>query len=483
MTILRKQKNPTREKAYVTLALTALLCITAFSTANASEDQNQTVNQYYGFPDNAMQYNRTEITPTGQIDQIRENENYVFNYRNLTIAINSTKDCEFKITMDPTLKPKVVSLSIEPTRNMSLTMNMSSTPSEAEMVRNQTLNFYLGLETNANIDLQAQIKLRINQTELSQELNREVNASGLTWQYYYPAEHQWVTVPSWIEQNNYLVCNTTHFSTWTVVEQNTEAGEPSGTGNYPNLPGVPDNAVQHNKTEITPIAEMEQIKAGEPALFQYKNLTMLMNTNQNCSVVFTADPEVKPKIFGLSIVSNQTMTLTMNMHRQPLQGEQTFEHALNFYFGIEPNAEVQLNAQLRFYINQTELNQELNRIVDASKLTWMYWNTTRAQWEPVESFMDQNGYLACNTDHFSTWIVAEVSDQAIPQPEETAAASPTQTPIESDSTSPSPEVSPTQEAPDTTKQNGVPSEYLYLGVAVALAIIMIVGFFALNRRR
>jgi hypothetical protein len=40
----------------------------------------------------------------------------------------------------------------------------------------------------------------------------------------------------------------------------------------------------------------------------------------------------------------------------------------------------------------------------------MYWNRTRAEWEAVESQMDQNGYLVCNTDHFSTWTVAEISE-------------------------------------------------------------------------
>jgi len=82
------------------------------------------------------------------------------------------------------------------------------------------------------------------------------------------------------------------------------------------------------------------------------------------------------------------------------------ERTLNFYLGMEPNSELQLNAQIRLHINQTELDRELNRVVNASKLTWMYWNQTRTEWELVESHMDQNGYLLCNTDHFSTWTVS-----------------------------------------------------------------------------
>jgi hypothetical protein len=98
----------------------------------------------------------------------------------------------------------------------------------------------------------------------------------------------------------------------------------------------------------------------------------------------------------------------MNLTKSPLNGAAVNERCLNFYLGIEPNSTVQLQAQIRLYINQTDINQNMNREVNASKLTWMYWNQTRTQWEAVESYMDQNGYLTCNTNHFSTWTVAEV---------------------------------------------------------------------------
>ncbi len=181
-------------------------------------------------------------------------------------------------------------------------------------------------------------------------------------------------------------------------------------GDLPEVPGVPDNAVQYNKTDVTPVAAMEHVRAGEPALFLYRNMTMLMNCTQNCTVVFTVDPEMAPKILGLSVEPNQTMTLTMNMSDSPLLGERVMERTLNFYLGMEPNAGLQLSAQIRLHINQTKLNQELNRVVNISRLTWMYWNRTQAEWKHVESFMDQNGYLVCNTDHFSTWTVAELTD-------------------------------------------------------------------------
>jgi hypothetical protein len=233
-----------------------------------------------------------------------------------------------------------------------------------------------------------------------------------------------------------------------AAEQASGQGEPANTGKYPELPGVPDNAVQYNKTEITPVAQMEQVAAGEPALFQYRNMTMLMSCTQNCSLVVTVDPTVKPQLFGLSIESNQTMTLTMNLSGSPLEGAQVMQQTLNCYYGIEPNATIQLKAQLRLHINQTELSQQLNREVNASRLTWMYWNRTRAQWEAVESYMDQNGYLVCNTDHFSTWTVAELAE--------------------------------TIETPESTG-SGIPIEYVFAGVAVAVLAVA-TGVFVYKKR-
>ena len=225
------------------------------------------------------------------------------------------------------------------------------------------------------------------------------------------------------------------------------SGQPSGAGNMPEVPGVPDNAVQYNKTDVTPVAQMEQVMAGEPALYCYRNITMLMNCTRNCELVVTVDPTVKPKLLGLSVDPNQTMTLTMNLSGSPLEGERVMEQTLNFYWGIEPNATLQLRGQLRLHINQTELSQELNREVNASRLTWMYWNRTGLEWVPVLSYMDQNGYLVCNTDHFSTWTVAEIQDST------------------------------------EAIQNGVNVVYIYAIVAAVIIAILGVGIAVVKKRR
>ena len=180
-------------------------------------------------------------------------------------------------------------------------------------------------------------------------------------------------------------------------------------------PDMPVDALQLNKTDITPSGEIESIQAMKTKVFFYRNFTLMMNSTENCALNMTLDPQVRNRLLTLSVEPNQTITLAMNVSASPPQGEAVMENNLNFYIGIEPNDNLQLQGQLRLHINQTELSEELGREVNASRLTWMYWNQTQSQWTPVESQMDQNGYLVCNTDHFSTWTVAEYDPELVPE--------------------------------------------------------------------
>jgi len=192
-----------------------------------------------------------------------------------------------------------------------------------------------------------------------------------------------------------------------------QTGEPNSGPKIP--PDMPVDALQYNRTDITPSGYMETVQANEINVYFYRNFTLMMNCTKNCELNMTLDPQVRYRLLSLNVEPNRTMTLTMNVSASPLQGEKVMERTLNFYMGLETNAELQLQGQLRLYINQTELNEELGRVVNASQLTWMYWNQTQNQWTPVESYMDQNGYLICNTDHFSTWTVAEYDPELVPE--------------------------------------------------------------------
>lgn len=192
-----------------------------------------------------------------------------------------------------------------------------------------------------------------------------------------------------------------------VIAGNESSSESQGKTKIPEVPGLPENIIQYNKTDIIPEAQTEKVLSGEPTLFAYQNSTMLFNFTQNVDLIITSEASTTQKIFALTIDPNQTMTLTMNFGEDPLQVEQDRDKNLKFYASIETNETVKLTAQLKLYINQTELSKELDWEVEPEKLTWMFWNGTQNEWVKVPSFIDQNGYLTCNTDHFSVWTVGE----------------------------------------------------------------------------
>lgn len=201
---------------------------------------------------------------------------------------------------------------------------------------------------------------------------------------------------------------TTFFTT--VLAQ---TGEPNSGPKIP--PDIPIGAQEYNRTYITPSGYMETVRANETNVYFYRNFTLMLNCTQNCELNMTLDPQVRNRLLSLNVEPNRTMALNMNVATSPPNGEAVMERTLNFYIGLEPNATLQLQAQIRLHINQTELSQQLGREINTSILTWMYWNQTQNQWTPVESYMDQNGYLVCNTTHFSTWTVAEFDLEMVPE--------------------------------------------------------------------
>ena len=186
----------------------------------------------------------------------------------------------------------------------------------------------------------------------------------------------------------------------------------SGQGQM-GVPGMPDDAILVDRTNITPVNQREQITANQMHVFAYRNVTMMMNCSHNSELDVTIKRHVQTRYLALAMEQNQAVLLHMEISTSPPPGITMQERTMNFYWGIEPNATIQLRAQLRLHINSTALNAELNREVDPSRLTWMYWKTGEG-WIPVESSIDEDGYLVCETTHFSTWTVAEVMPLATP---------------------------------------------------------------------
>lgn len=180
------------------------------------------------------------------------------------------------------------------------------------------------------------------------------------------------------------------------------------------IPGMSENIMLCNLTDVTPTRLMKQIASNKMYAYAFKNVTLLMNCSKNSKLNITIESNVQTRYLALIMEQNKSALLNMNISVAPPPGVMTMEQTLNFYWGIEPNTTLRLQAQLRLHINGTALHQQLNREVDTSKLTWMYWNKSESNWIPVKSHIDEDGYLTCNTTHFSTWTVAEINPQTTP---------------------------------------------------------------------
>ena len=180
------------------------------------------------------------------------------------------------------------------------------------------------------------------------------------------------------------------------------------------IPGISESAIICNLTDVTPTRLMKQIIANKMYAYAFRNVTLIMNCSKNSQLNITIDPDIQTRYLALVMEQNQSCLLNMNISASPPPGVMTMEQTLNFYWGIEPNNTLHLQAQLRLHINGTALTQQLNREVDTSKLTWMYWNKSESRWISVESYIDEDGYLTCDTTHFSIWTVAEINSQTTP---------------------------------------------------------------------
>ena len=151
-------------------------------------------------------------------DQVQANIRNTYQFRERTqIAINSTVNIDLKIECDA-LRIGVKYFELEIEADSDLAMNMTCNEEQAELglllgnrytVRNQHRytyreGFCVSLDCNGSFT-QARLKIQLT----TQNRNGE-------WAYYGESKSEWITVPTTIE-DGYLVTETDHFSTWTIL--------------------------------------------------------------------------------------------------------------------------------------------------------------------------------------------------------------------------------------------------------------------------
>ncbi len=150
----------------------------------------------------------------------------------------------------------------------------------------------------------------------------------------------------------------------------------------------------------------EQIRANERVRFRFRErtkITVECNERVNCTIDCEAK-KIGDKDFKIEIESDDPLNLTMKCreerHTLGLRNGNTFEvrnrnryrYQEGFVVDID-SSEDDIEAKLR--IEETDENRGGS---------WAYYDKKNEEWVTVET-TTKNGYLECETDHFSTWTV------------------------------------------------------------------------------
>lgn len=150
----------------------------------------------------------------------------------------------------------------------------------------------------------------------------------------------------------------------------------------------------------------KRIRANERVRFRFRErtrVTVECNEKANCSIDCDAK-KIGDKDFEVEIESDDELNLTMKCREErnsiglqkgntyTARNRNRYRYQEGFVVDID-SSEDDIEAKLR--MEETEENRGG---------TWAYYDKKNEEWVTVET-TSNNGYLECNTDHFSIWTV------------------------------------------------------------------------------
>jgi len=149
----------------------------------------------------------------------------------------------------------------------------------------------------------------------------------------------------------------------------------------------------------------DQIRANERVRFRFRERTRItVECNERANVSIDCDAKgIGDKDFEIEIESDKPLNLTMNCKEEQnslgllkgntytVRNRNRYTYREGFVAEIESSEDVE--AKLR--IEETDENRGG---------TWAYYDEKNEEWVTVET-TSKNGYLECETDHFSTWTI------------------------------------------------------------------------------
>jgi len=355
----------------------------------------------------SVQMNMTDVVPSRQRHLIEADTPQVLRYRNMVMEVTANRAMTMNVSSDEAVRLRYLRINMNMTRSMHLDLRANATPPAQIEAPRYGLEKYLTIEPNSTGPVRATLRLYINGTELSRELNRTMYLERLTWCYWNGSD--WEPVRSRLMEDGFLEANTTHFSVWTIKEQRPPREMPT-----PDTPGVPAQTRAYNYTDVVPDGFRYQLEQRQGTMLQFQNTAMYFNCTREAQLEITAESQFRQRLFSLEVEPGEALKLEMHMRTsRPADVEEPVKH-MGFYCEIEPNATI-TRARLGVEIDPEQVQA---RDMAMERLTWAYWNGTH--WDPVESTLTDENILEAETDHFSVWSVIEEPESTVPEepPEE-----------------------------------------------------------------
>jgi len=359
-------------------------------------------------PGDAHRVNMSETVPNGFVYRYNTSGPQVFQFRNMTMQFYANRQLEMNITGEPGLRLHYLDMQLQLQHALMLNVRARLGPPDDIKGPSDGVYHYLELEPNSTANIQARMRLYIDQEEVESLANRSVNRNLLRWCYWNGSD--WASVHSWMDEEGFLVCDTDHFSLWTIREMKEPPTMPT-----PNIPGVPSHVKAYNYSYMTPQEFRWTIQENDGVLFSFRKMTMMVNCTRNMEMNVTAGDNVVQRLFRLQLKPVEALRLNMNLQINPPGNAEEPEKGIGFYLEIESNSTEPVNAKLGLHVNATELEEKLGREVNSTQLRWAFWNGT--MWRYVDTTLGEDDILECETDHFSTWTIAEVEEEPV-QPDE-----------------------------------------------------------------
>ncbi len=350
-------------------------------------------------PGDAHRVNMSEAVPHGFVYRYNISGPQVFQFRNMTMQLYANRQVEINITGEPGLRLHYLDMQLKLQHSLMLNVRARLSPPDDIQGPSDGVYHYLEIEPNSTANIQARMRLYIDKEEVEGLTNRHVNRNLLRWCYWNGSE--WAPVHSWMDEEGFLVCETDHFSLWTIREMKDPPTMPT-----PKIPGVPSHVKTYNYSHMTPQGFQWTIQKNKGGLFSFRKMTMMVNCTRKMEMNITAGDQVVQKLFRLQLKPVEALRLNMNLQNDPPGYIEEPEKGIGFFLDIESNSSEPVYAKLGLHVNAAELEEKLGREVNASQLRWAFWNGT--MWQYVDTVLGEDDILECEADHFSTWTILEV---------------------------------------------------------------------------